>query len=443
MCVAKTAEEAAQKLGTTDVRQDDDVLDTWFSSWLWPLEVFEWNKNKTNNKELEYYYPTATLVTAPEIIFFWVARMIMAGYEYRGQKPFNQVYFTGIVRDKQGRKMSKMLGNSPDLFQLIDDYGADGVRFGVLIASPAGNDILFDESSCEQGRNFCNKIWNALKLLKILEGKEQNDAPKSFASVWMENRLQQVQTEVAELFKEFKLSEALKTVYSLLWTDYCSLYLEWIKTGIDESISKNEIAAAKNIFEELMRMLHPFMPFVTEEIYHHISNREMGDDLMATQFGAPKTIDAIILSQGAMLDGIITTVRDLKIKNQLKPKDEIVLHLPAKEEAFFKPMETILCKQLFAKEVCYTDGEVANSVSFMANTYQCFFTTEKAIDTSAMREELLKELAYNKGFLESVEKKLSNEKFVANAKPEVVAMEQKKKADALEKIRLIESQLGG
>jgi valyl-tRNA synthetase len=448
MVVAKTIEEAFEKLKIENanlkienIRQEDDVMDTWFSSWLWPLEVFNWNKNKTDNKELDYYYPTATLVTAPEIIFFWVARMIMAGFEYRGQKPFNQVYFTGIVRDKQGRKMSKSLGNSPDLFKLIDDYGADGVRFGVLIASPAGNDILFDESTCEQGRNFCNKIWNALKLIQILDAKEKNDSPITFASEWMAQRLAQAQLEVAEQMKEFKLSEALKTVYSLIWNDYCSWYLEWIKTNLDESISAAEVIAAKNYFEELMRLLHPFMPFVTEEIYHHINNRPLGDDIVASKFTTFAKPQSVVLQQGNLLQQTISTLRDLKIKNQLKPKDDIMLHVPNAQQALFAPMRHILCKQVYASDLKYYDGPVEKGIPFMADTFQCYFTSEKEIDTSGQKAELEKELAYNIKFLASVEAKLSNERFVQNAKPEAVALEHKKKADAQEKIRLIEEQL--
>jgi valyl-tRNA synthetase len=450
MVIAKTAEEAFTKLhalGSTiqnleEMRQDEDVLDTWFSSWLWPMEVFGWNKNKTDNKDLNYYYPTATLVTAPEIIFFWVARMIMSGYEYLGKKPFDQVYFTGIVRDKQGRKMSKSLGNSPDLFELIDKYGADGVRFGVLIASPAGNDILFDESSCEQGRNFSNKLWNALKLIQIFDGKEKTNEPITYASIWMAQRLEAAKQEVASLYKEFKLSEALKTIYSLIWNDYCSWYLEWIKTPLDAPIAQAEIDACKKYFEELMKLLHPFMPFVTEEIYHLIQERAIGDDICNTIYAPIQIADKNILAQGNILQELITTVRDLKIKNQLKPKDPIDLHLPAAQQAFFEPIKDILAKQVFANEVSFYTDAITDAVPFMADTYQCYFTSNKAIDTVAQKVELQKELDYYKGFLVSVEKKLGNERFVANAKPEVLALEEKKKADALEKIRLIEVQLG-
>jgi valyl-tRNA synthetase len=459
MVIAKTKEEALNSfnisynngdlqrpslsggVGELEITQENDVLDTWFSSWLWPLEVFNWNKNKTDNTDLNYYYPTATLVTAPEIIFFWVARMIMAGYEYRGQKPFDQVYFTGIVRDKQGRKMSKSLGNSPDLFKMIDDYGADGVRFGVLIASPAGNDILFDESMCDQGKTFGNKLWNALKLLKILEAKEQNDSPATFASTWFAQRLLQAKAQVDAQMKEFKLSEALKTVYSLIWNDYCASYLEWIKTVLEESISGAEIASAKLFMEELMRLLHPFMPFITEEIYHIINDRNMGDDLVSSTFMPMQIADVNIIKQGEILQQTITTVRDLKIKNQLKPKDEIVLHVPASRQEIFASSAHILCKQLYASSLQYYTDAVGNSVAFMADTIQCYFTSNKEIDTTAQKAEMEKDLAYNIQFLASVEAKLSNERFVQNAKPEAVALERKKQADAIEKIRLLQEQL--
>ncbi len=450
MVIAKTAEEAFTKLlalGSTiqnieEIKQDEDVLDTWFSSWLWPLEVFEWNKNKENNSELDYYYPTATLVTAPEIIFFWVARMIVAGYEYKNQKPFQQVYFTGIVRDKQGRKMSKSLGNSPDLFKLIDDFGADGVRFGVLIASPAGNDILFDEATCEQGRNFCNKIWNALKLLKIFDAKSKNEEPLSFASHWMNARLAEAQQQVAALYNEFKLSEALKLVYSLIWNDYCSWYLEWIKTGLEETISANEVKNAITVFEELLKLLHPFMPFVTEEVYHQLAPRAHETDLVNSLYNKNFITNKTLSTQGSLLQDMITNIRDLKTKNKLNPKDEIELFIPENQETLFTPMLQILTKQVYSNNIHFYSKEVSNGVPFMVDTFQCYFTANKEIDMEAQRQELTKELAYYNGFLVSVEKKLNNEKFVANAKPEVIELEQKKRADALEKIKLLQMQLG-
>ncbi|HNB82372.1 MAG TPA: valine--tRNA ligase, partial [Chitinophagaceae bacterium] len=282
----------------TVLKQDEDVLDTWFSSWLWPLEVFHWNAQKENNQELDYYYPTATLVTAPEIIFFWVARMIMAGLEYRKQIPFRQVYFTGIVRDKQGRKMSKSLGNSPDLLEMIDRFGADAVRFGVLIASPAGNDLLFDESGCEQGRAFGNKMWNALKLLQMLGEREMDTSTETeipFADQWIEHRIREVSAEVEQDIRDFKLSEALKKIYSLIWDDYCSWYLEWIKPPVGSPMPAQQMQRALQSMEELMRLLHPYMPFITEEIYHQVKDRAPGDDLLNSQYQPSAPADSTIL----------------------------------------------------------------------------------------------------------------------------------------------------
>ncbi|MGH2644825.1 MAG: class I tRNA ligase family protein, partial [Chitinophagaceae bacterium] len=273
------------------LHQDDDVLDTWFSSWLWPMEVFNGISNP-NNKDINYYYPTTVLVTGQDIIFFWVARMIMAGIEFRQEKPFQHVYFTGMVRDKQGRKMSKSLGNSPDLLQLINQYGADAVRFGIMIASPAGNDLLFDESSLEQGRNFCNKMWNALKLIKSWEIKESSDGEQNdFAVSWFENRFNEIALQIQSLFENYRLSEALKILYSLIWDDFCSWYLEWIKPS-DKQISAETLKNTYGFFEKLLQLLHPFMPFVTEEIYHQLCPREQGDDLMIKRLEEVKPFNA-------------------------------------------------------------------------------------------------------------------------------------------------------
>ncbi len=424
--------------------QDPDVLDTWFSSWLWPMEVFGWNKNKEHNKELDYYYPTATLVTAPEIIFFWVARMIMAGLEYKQQIPFQQVYFTGIVRDKQGRKMSKSLGNSPDLLGMIDNFGADAVRFGVLIASPAGNDLLFDESTCEQGKVFGNKLWNALKLIHILNEKERSvDETESviFPSLWFEQRLHEVQLLVENDIKEFKLSEALKKIYSLIWDDYCSWYLEWIKTAPDQPMNEYNSSKANFFFEELMKLLHPFMPFITEEIYHQLKERAEGDDIVQQTISHATDINRAILEQAEILKHIITAIRDVRVKQHLKPKDEIALFLPEAYKQKLQAIEQVLQKQCFATSITYTNETVANAISFVVGKLQCYFTTEKEIDNSQQFEQLKKDLDYYKGFLISVEKKLGNEKFVANAKPEIIEGEVKKKNDAVEKIRIIEESL--
>jgi len=426
------------------LKQEEDVLDTWFSSWLWPMEVFDWNKNP-GNEELKYYYPTNTLVTAPEIIFFWVARMIMAGYEFLGDKPFDKVYFTGIVRDKQGRKMSKSLGNSPDLLQLIEDNGADAVRFSVMISSPAGNDLLFDESQLEQGRNFCNKMWNALKLIKTWESRTADnvsDAEVRFAIDWMENRLAQVSQEVAELMKDFRLSEGLKTIYSLIWNDFCSWYLEWVKPGFEQLISQHVYERTIAIYEQLIQLLHPYMPFITEEIYHQLHSRNEGNDLIVKALPAYDNIDANVLKQGAMLQELITAIRDTRNKNLLKPKDTIKLWVDTQHTALYELTQDILRKQVNASELGFTKEAKQGSISIVVQTDKLYIETSAAnVNTDAQREQLQKDLEYQRGFLASVEKKLSNERFVQNAKAEVVDAEKKKQSDALAKIKAIEESL--
>ena len=314
-----------------NLRQDEDVLDTWFSSWLWPMEVFN-GITEPNNKDINYYYPTSVLVTGQDIIFFWVARMIMAGMEYMKEKPFSDVYFTGMVRDKQGRKMSKQLGNSPDLLHLIHEYGADAVRFGIMISSPAGNDLLFDEGSLEQGKHFNNKLWNALKLIKMWalrhdsnDGEKltnvQLEATTNFAVNWFKNRLNEVLAEVDILMSQFRLSEALKTIYSLIWDDYCSWFLEWIKPEYGHPVNKEIYNAAVSFFENVLQLLHPFMPFITEEIYHLLKDRD--DDLIVKQFSATEPLDVEILLQGARLKEVITAIRDARNKHNIKPKDTV------------------------------------------------------------------------------------------------------------------------
>ena len=434
-------QEKNASLTLSDIKQDEDCLDTWFSSWLWPFEVFKGLSNP-GNEEVKYYYPTQTLVTAPEIIFFWVARMIMAGHEYMDQKPFEHVYFTGIVRDKQGRKMSKSLGNSPDLLALIDVYGADAVRFGIMISSPAGNDILFDESALEQGRNFNNKLWNVLKLIqgweKRIDSKlvAQNE---KFAMDWFENRLSQVQQEVDVLLNGFKLSEALKTIYSLIWDDYCSWYLEWIKPGFEQPISKEVYEKTVHYLNEMMHMLHPFMPFITEEIYHLISPKQ--DDLCNKMAASVKQSNPEIVAGGELLKQVISALRDARNKNQLKPKDTITLHIQTGNNSTYKAIESILCKQVNATSISYTNSSIDNTIVVAVEKDKFFIETSIELDATALKATLLADLAYQKGFLESVSKKLSNERFVQNAKPDVVALEQQKQADAIARIATIEESL--
>lgn len=457
--VAASKEEAFEKFNIQhskfkieDIRQDDDVLDTWFSSWLWPFEVFR-GLSDPGNAEIKYYYPTNTLVTAPEIIFFWVARMIMAGYEYMDEKPFKDVYFTGIVRDKQGRKMSKSLGNSPDLLGLIDQYGADAVRFGIMIASPAGNDILFDESALEQGRNFNNKLWNALKLIKMWEGRQSSvmsselsesthHSPLTthhFAINWFGHRLNQVKAEVDEMMTQFRLSEALKTIYSLVWDDFCSWYLEWVKPGFEQPIDPIVYEKTIGYFEELMQLLHPFMPFITEEIYHLL--KEQKEDLCIKQLAALEPFDKTILESGELLKQVISALRDARNKNQVKPKDPIKLHIQADAVSGYKAIENILLKQVNAESINYTSATVPNTIVVAVEKDKFFIETEKQLDSATLKAELLKDLEHQQKFLESVIKKLSNERFVQNAKREVVDLEKKKQADAEARIKTIEESL--
>jgi valyl-tRNA synthetase len=451
--VAENEQEAiaayTKQFGTPEqkLQQDEDCLDTWFSSWLWPFEVFKGLSNP-NNAEVNYYYPTQTLVTAPEIIFFWVARMIMAGETYMQKIPFEQVYFTGIVRDKQGRKMSKSLGNSPDLLGLIDQYGADAVRFGIMIASPAGNDILFDESSLEQGRNFNNKLWNALKLVKMWEAKKvevishsslNNPINNDFAIVWFEQRLNEVKAEVATLMQQFKLSEALKTIYSLIWDDFCSWYLEWVKPGFEQPIATNVYQATVEYFDALMELLHPFMPFITEEIHHALQPQTT--DLCVQQQTPALAVNNEVLTKGNLLKNVITAIRDTRNKNQLKAKETIELFIETQQPNNYNGITNIIAKQINATAVNFASETIANSMVVTIEKDKFFIVSDKAVNTDNLKDELLKDLAHQEGFLQSVDKKLSNERFVANAKPEVVALEQKKKADALARIKTIEESL--
>ncbi len=452
--VAKTSEEAHKQYAAKkpelaakqpELNQDVDVLDTWFSSWLWPMEVFGWNKN-SDNKALNYYYPTNTLVTAPEIIFFWVARMIMAGYEFMGKKPFDKVYFTGIVRDKQGRKMSKSLGNSPDLLQMIDDFGADVVRFSVMISSPAGNDLLFDESQLDQGRNFCNKLWNAMKLVKGWENRCQDgleDSNVQFAINWMEARLDAVSVEITEMIKEFRLSEGLKTIYSLIWNDFCSWYLEWVKPGMEQPVSANVYNKTIAIFERLLQLLHPYLPFITEDIYHILKTREAGDDLIVKQLPTEVAPSEEILKAGILLQEIITAVRDTRVKNQLKPKDAIKLHVDAQNTAFYETVMDILRKQVNAASIEFTSEAKQGCIALVVQTDKLYIEAEAAaIDNSIQKAQMEKDIVYLQGFVASVDKKLNNEKFVQNAKPEIIENERKKRADAMAKIQTLEESLG-
>ncbi|MFM2225034.1 MAG: hypothetical protein RJA07_1236 [Bacteroidota bacterium] len=452
--VAESKEEAFKKLQIAnsklqieDIKQDEDVLDTWFSSWLWPIEVFN-GITEPDNKEINYYYPTNVLVTGQDIIFFWVARMMMAGFEYKNERPFADVYFTGMVRDKQGRKMSKSLGNSPELLGLIEQFGADAVRFGIMISSPAGNDLLFDESSCEQGRNFANKVWNALRLIKgwTVESSNQSSVNSNqFAIDWFENRLKKVKEEYHQQINSYRLNEALLGIYGLIWDDFCAWYLEWIKPefvdGKSMPIDEATYNATIHFFEELMHLLHPFMPFCSEEFYHTV--REQNDDLAVKQFVDLDKADETILAQGELLKQIVSSIRDAKNKNQLKPKEMLPLSIQTKDEKAFASISSTLSKSANLSAISFTDETVKDAIVFVVGQHSFYLQAGNLVNKSAQKEELEKELNYLQGFLKSVETKLSNEKFVANAKPELVAIEKKKQADAESKIKSIKESLVG
>jgi valyl-tRNA synthetase len=433
--------EYEKQFGTLNgtLKQDEDCLDTWFSSWLWPFEVFKGYSNP-GNPELKYYYPTNTLVTAPEIIFFWVARMIMAGIEFEQKIPFKEVYFTGIVRDKLGRKMSKSLGNSPDLLGLIDQYGADAARFGIMISSPAGNDILFDETALEQGRNFNNKIWNAMKLVKLWEARQSNEIDNNpFAVDWFEHRLREVRLTVDDMMRQFRLSEALKTIYSLIWDDFCSWYLEWIKPDFEQPISKSVYERTIEFFSDLMQLLHPFMPFVTEEVYHQLTLRKT--DLCILQQTGCKSPDQTLLNQGNLLKNVISGIRDVRNKQQIKPKESIQLHIMSGNADIYQQILPILSKQIKADSLAFTDNAIDPSFTTVIGKDTFYIVSEQPINTEQQKADLEKELNHLIGFLAAVEKKLTNEKFVQNAKPEVLALEQKKQSDATAKIQIIRESL--
>jgi valyl-tRNA synthetase len=450
--VAATAAEAKQQAlakgsqltaHSLQLTRDEDVLDTWFSSWLWPIEVFK-GISHPKNPDINYYYPTTTLVTGQDIIFFWVARMIMAGYEFAQQAPFKDVYFTGMVRDKQGRKMSKQLGNSPDLLGLIDNYGADATRFGIMISSPAGNDLLFDESSLEQGKFFNNKLWNALKLVKMWEARQTDNADpsaNSFALNWFAARLHEVTAELTVLMNQFKLSEALKTIYSLIWDDFCSWYLEWVKPGFEQPIEAAVYRQTVAFFTELMQLLHPFMPFITEEIYHLLDERQ--DDLCVKQYAAPGIANQSILASGKLLKDAITAIRDARNKAQLKPKETIDLHIQTASIDQYTAIQHILAKQVNAASVQFTAAAVPQSIAIVMGKEKFYLVADQPLQQGNQKEELLKEQQHLLGFLASIEKKLDNERFMQNAKPEVIKLEQKKKADAETKLKIIEDSLAG
>lgn len=446
-------QKSGRDLSIDDLKQDEDVLDTWASSWLFPLAVFdgfndesfdqETGKIKPGaNSELDYFYPTDTLVTAPEILFFWVARMIIAGYEYKGEKPFKNVYLTGIVRDKQRRKMSKSLGNSPDPLDLIKQYGADGVRTGMLFSSPAGNDLLFDEKLVEQGRNFANKIWNAFRLVKgwSITSDAQSEENK-LAAAWFESRFNQAKAELEDHFSKYRLSDALMTVYKLVWNDFCSWYLEWIKPGYEQPIDQATYNQTILFFEKVVKILHPFMPFITEEIWHEIAKREDMDCLIKAEWPETQTFDPEVLKSADLLFEVTSNIRNLRSNKGISPKDTLDLNVNTPDQQSFNTIATSLMKMANVSGVTFVEEKPDNCFSFVVKSNELFVPVGDAIDVDAERKKLQEEVAYTKGFLKSVEKKLSNERFVNNAPAQVVDMERKKMADAEAKIASLEASI--
>jgi valyl-tRNA synthetase len=424
------------------IRQDDDVMDTWFSSWLWPISVFNGFK-EPGNKDINYYYPTNDLVTAPEILFFWVARMIMAGHEFMGKKPFTNVYLTGIVRDKLGRKMSKSLGNSPDPIGLIEKYGADGVRVGMLLCSPAGNDLMFDESYCEQGRNFANKIWNAFRLIKGWEVDESLPNPNEQAILWFENRFNEALAEIEDNFKQYRLSEALMATYKLVWDDFCAWYLEMVKPVYQHPVDAATLKATIGFFEKVLSLLHPFMPFITEELWHDEIFGEKGelDCIIVAPYPVVATADLVLLKDVDVVKGIVAEVRNIRNMKQISPKEGLPLSMKVNSSIVYDKWLTIISKLANITEVDFVNDKVTGAATFMVGNDEFFIQLNETIDVEAERERLNAELVYLQGFLKSVDAKLSNERFVQNAKPEIIQNERNKKADSEAKMQIIKNSL--
>ena len=444
--VAETAEEALKlaqeknaNIKAEDLEQESDCLDTWFSSWLWPISLFDGIENP-DNEEINYYYPTSDLVTGPDIIFFWVARMIMAGYEYRGKMPFKHVYFTGIVRDKLGRKMSKSLGNSPDPLDLIDKFGADGVRMGMMLSAPAGNDILFDESLCEQGRNFNNKIWNAFRLVKGWETADI-EQPKSaeIAVKWFDAKLKEVNEEMQKQFKEYRISEALMTVYKLFWDEFSSWYLEMVKPAYGQPIDKKSYDATLRFFDALLKMLHPFMPFITEELWQHIYDRKDGESIMREklEMPAPTAEEQKLTADIEAVKQIIAGVRTVRNQKNIAQKEQLSLQVVGKND--FEAFNEVTLKMANLDKIEVIAEKSADASSFMVGTDEFAVPLGDLIDVAAEIEKAEAQLKHLEGFLMGVRKKLSNENFVAHAPEKVVALERKKESDSVEKIAALKA----
>ena len=457
--VAETAEKALEmareksgnaNLQASDLRQEEDALDTWFSSWLWPISLFD-AINNPGNEEIKYYYPTSVLVTGPDIIFFWVARMIMAGYEYIGDMPFRSVYFTGIVRDKLGRKMSKSLGNSPDPIELIDKFGADGVRMGMMLSAPAGNDILFDEALCEQGRNFNNKIWNAFRLVKgwKVADIEQSEAGK-VATTWFEAKLRQTNAEVEDLFKKYRISEALMAVYKLFWDEFSSWYLEMVKpayiNGEAQPIDRETYNKTLEFFETLLKMLHPFMPFITEELWQHLYDRKDGESIMndSLSLPAPTEADNFVAAQVESVKQIVSGVRMVRSSKNIAPKEQVELQVVGKasiNDQFIMTYASSIQKMANLSAINIVVEKDPTAAAFMVGTDEYAVPLGNMIDVEAEIQKMEAQLQHLEGFLAGVKKKLSNERFVANAPEQVVALERKKQSDSEEKIAALKESI--
>ena len=450
--VAETPEEALRlakektgnpNLTPADLRQDEAALDTWFSSWLWPISLFD-GINHPDSEELAYYYPTSDLVTGPDIIFFWVARMIMAGYEYTGKMPFRNVYFTGIVRDKLGRKMSKSLGNSPDPLDLIDKFGADGVRMGMMLSAPAGNDILFDESLCEQGRNFCNKIWNAFRLVQgweVSDALEQPDTSR-LATEWFGAQLRKSAAEMADLFSKYRLSEALMEVYRLFWDEFSSWYLEMVKPAYQQPIDRTTYAATIGFFNDLLHLLHPFMPFISEELWQHIEERKEGESIMVSpqDIAAPRAEDAALIADIERVKAIVTGVRAARAQKNISPREALPLTIVGDND--LSAYDALVKKMADINEITTaTEANGAGYSTFLVGTTQYALYLGDVVDLEAEKESARAELDHLRKFLKGIQGKLANERFVSGAPESVVAMERKKEADTLAKIAALEAKL--
>lgn len=425
----------------TDLLQDEDVVDTWFSSWLWPISIFDGFEDP-DNEDIKYYYPTNDLVTAPEILFFWVARMIMAGHEYRGEAPFKNVYLTGIVRDKLGRKMSKSLGNSPDPLDLIQEFGADGVRVGMLLCSSAGNDVLFNNSYVEQGRNFANKIWNAFRLIKGWEVDKNLTSQNILAINWFESKFNSELEIINQNFDQYKLSEAMMTAYKLVWDDFCSIYLEMIKPGFEQPIDEFTYHKTLEFFDNILKLLHPFMPFLTEELWHETKERKKLECCITAKYPNPEIINRQTLHDTALAMKVIAEIRNIRNQKQISPKEKLSLVISSSLQNQYEAYNEVICKLANLSEIRFEKDKPEKAISFIVGTDEFFVPLDSSkTDIVAERERIEKDIEYLQGFLKSVDIKLNNEKFVSNAKAEVIENERKKKADAESKIQTLQLSL--